>query len=50
MRTLAKLGFSYDNLKKIKPGIIYCSMTGFGHTGPKGEHGAFDNVIRPIAG
>ena len=48
--TLAKLGFSYDNLKKIKPGIIYCSMTGFGHTGPKGEHGAFDNVIQAYSG
>ena len=48
--TLAKLGFSYNNLKKIKPGIIYCSMTGFGHTGPKSEHGAFDNVIQAYSG
>ena len=48
--TLAKLGFSYENLKKIRPGIIYCSMTGFGHTGPKAEHGAFDNVIQAYSG
>jgi len=48
--TLAKLGFGYDRLKEIRPGIIYCSMTGFGHIGPKAEHGAFDNVIQAYSG
>jgi len=48
--TLAKLGFSYERLKEIRPGIIYCSMTGFGHTGPKAEDGAFDNVIQAYSG
>ena len=48
--TLEKLGFGYDRLKQIKPDLIYCSMTGFGHTGPKASHGAFDNVIQAYSG
>ena len=34
-RSMEKLGFSYGEIKKINPNIIYCSMTGFGRTGPK---------------
>ena len=48
--TLEKLGFSYETMKQINPKIIYCSITGFGHTGPKGEDGAFDNVIQAYSG
>lgn len=48
--TLAKLGFSYEAMKEINPNIIYCSITGFGHSGPKAEHGAFDNVIQAYSG
>lgn len=31
---MAKLGLSYEDLKKVNPGIIYCSITGYGQTGP----------------
>lgn len=31
---LAKLGLDYDELKKINPGLIYCSVTGYGQSGP----------------
>lgn len=31
---LAKYGLDYENLKKVKPDLIYCSITGFGQTGP----------------
>ncbi|MGC6485021.1 MAG: CaiB/BaiF CoA transferase family protein [Candidatus Puniceispirillales bacterium] len=48
--TLAKLGFSYDTMKTLNPRIIYCSITGFGHTGPKAEDGAFDNIIQAYSG
>src|SRR5512146_2829681 len=32
--TLARYGLAYDDLKKINPRLIYCSVTGFGQTGP----------------
>ena len=43
-------GLGYDDIRKINPGIIYCSVTGFGHTGPKSEHAAFDNTIQAFSG
>lgn len=48
--TLEKLGFGYADMKKLNPKIIYCSITGFGHTGPKSHNGAFDNVIQAYSG
>lgn len=47
---LAALGLGYDDIKAIKPDIIYCSLTGFGQTGPKREHAAFDNTIQAYSG
>ncbi len=32
--TMNKLGLGYDELKKENPGLIYCAISGFGHTGP----------------
>ena len=43
-------GLGYDDIRKINSGIIYCSVTGFGHTGPKSEHAAFDNTIQAFSG
>ena len=34
---LARYGLSYDDLRTAHPGLIYCSVTGFGHTGPYRE-------------
>ena len=45
-----KNGFGYEELKKINPGLIYCSMTGFGKTGPKSQHPAYDSVIQAFSG
>ena len=47
---MEKLGFDYASLKEINPGLIYCSMSGFGHTGPKAHHPAYDNVIQAFSG
>ena len=47
---LEALGLGYEQVKAINPGIIYCSLTGFGQTGPKRGHGAFDNVIQAYSG
>ena len=45
-----RLGLGYEDLRALKPDIIYCSITGFGQTGPKRGHGAFDNVIQAYSG
>ena len=45
-----KLLIDYERVKQIKPDIIYCSLTGFGQTGPKCDHPAYDNVIQAFSG
>ena len=48
--SIDNLGLSYKKLKKINPRLIYCSMTGYGRTGPKSEHPAYDSVIQAFSG
>jgi len=45
-----RLGFSYENLKKIKPDIILCSISGFGQDGPYAKLPAFDPVVEAMSG
>ncbi len=47
---LSDMGLDYTELKRINPQLIYCSMSGFGHTGPKKNHPAYDNVIQAFSG
>ncbi len=47
---LEKLGFGYDKASAINPKLIYCSLTGFGRTGPKANHPAYDVVIQAFSG
>ena len=47
---LSKLGLGYDDVVKIKPDIIYCSLTGFGQTGPLSNRTVYDNVIQAYSG
>jgi crotonobetainyl-CoA:carnitine CoA-transferase CaiB-like acyl-CoA transferase len=44
------LGLGWDDLRRLNPRLIYCSMTGFGQTGPKASHNAYDCVIQAISG
>jgi crotonobetainyl-CoA:carnitine CoA-transferase CaiB-like acyl-CoA transferase len=48
--TLAKFGLGYDDLKAVNPGLIYCSVTGFGQTGPRREQAAYDFMIQAMGG
>jgi len=47
---LAKYGLSYDQLQADNPGLIYCSITGFGHTGPYAERPGYDVLIQAMGG
>lgn len=47
---LAGLGLGYDELSGENPALIYCSITGYGDTGPQAHHGAYDNVIQAASG
>ena len=45
-----KLGLGYEALKAIHPRLIYCSISGFGHTGPEKNTAAFDGKIQAMSG
>jgi crotonobetainyl-CoA:carnitine CoA-transferase CaiB-like acyl-CoA transferase len=47
---LAKYGLDYDSLKQINPGLIYCSITGFGQDGPYANRAGYDYIIQGMSG
>src|SRR5688572_31253595 len=47
---LARYGLGYEDLAKLNPRLIYCSVTGFGQTGPQREHPGFDFMIQGMGG
>lgn len=47
---LAKYGLDYESLKTINPRLVYCSITGFGQTGPYRERAGYDFLIQGMAG
>ena len=47
---LAKYGLSYDDLKADNPGLIYCSITGFGQTGPYAPRAGYDYLAQGMGG
>src|ERR671916_335447 len=47
---MERLGFGYEDLKAGNPGLIYCSLSGFGRTGPYKERRGFDLVAQAMSG
>lgn len=47
---MARLGLGYDVLKEINPGLIYVSISGFGHEGPWSHKPVYDPVIQAVSG
>lgn len=48
--TLAKYGLDYETLSAANPALIYCSLTGFGHTGPYKDKAGYDYLIQGMGG
>lgn len=47
---LKKYGLDYESLKAINPRLIYCSITGFGQTGPYAARAGYDYIIQGMSG
>ncbi len=47
---LARYGLAYDDLKTLNPGLIYCSVTGFGQTGPYKDRPGYDFMAQGMGG
>ena len=47
---LAKYGLGYDDLKEANPKLVYCSITGFGQTGPYASRPGYDFLIQGMGG
>jgi CoA:oxalate CoA-transferase len=47
---MERLGFGYEELKKLKGDLIYCAISGFGQTGPLKDNPAYDQIIQGLSG
>jgi crotonobetainyl-CoA:carnitine CoA-transferase CaiB-like acyl-CoA transferase len=48
--SLEKYGLSYEHLKKLNAGLIYCSITGFGQNGPYKDRPGYDFLVQAMGG
>lgn len=48
--TLERLGLGYEEIKKINPGVVYCSISGYGRTGPMSDMPGYDLLIQAYSG
>lgn len=47
---LKRYGLDYESLKQIKPDLVYCSITGFGQTGPYANRAGYDFLLQGMGG
>ena len=47
---LAEMGLGYEDIKAVAPGIVYCSVTGYGQSGPYANRGGYDVTAAAIGG
>ena len=47
---IKRLGLGYDVCKDLNPGIVYCSVSGYGQTGPMRDWPAIDNIVQATSG
>ncbi|WP_323120856.1 CaiB/BaiF CoA transferase family protein [Burkholderia alba] len=47
---LSKYGLDYASLREVKPDLVYCSVTGFGQTGPYAHRAGYDFIVQGLGG
>ena len=47
---MGRFGLGYDEIKSINPGIVYCSISGFGQDGPYSSRPAYDQIMQGVSG
>ena len=47
---MARLGIDYETVKAVNPRIVFCSISGFGQTGPYKARPAYDQIMQGISG
>ncbi|NQW22603.1 MAG: CoA transferase [SAR202 cluster bacterium] len=47
---MERFGLGYDAVKAVNPGIVYCSISGFGQYGPYSSRPAYDQIMQGISG
>lgn len=47
---MQRLGLDYENLHQLNPRLIYCSISGFGQTGPDAQRAAFAQIVQAASG
>jgi crotonobetainyl-CoA:carnitine CoA-transferase CaiB-like acyl-CoA transferase len=47
---LARYGLSYEDMRKVNPKLVYCSITGFGQTGPYRDRAGYDYIVQAMGG
>src|SRR4051812_5899115 len=47
---LARMGFPWERLRQLNPGLVYCAISGFGQTGPMSQAPAYDQIIQGLSG
>ena len=48
--TLERMGLGYEEIEKINPGVVYCSISGYGRTGPMSDMPGYDLLIQAYSG
>ena len=47
---LARMGLTYEDIARENPGIVWCSVSGFGQDGPDRDHAAYDMIVQAMSG